>query len=141
MLAPWPEPLYALLPAPVDYVPYTVAHVVNMLQLLLFSGLAFFLLLPLMKRTLTISLDTDWIWRRMLFGLGTATYSLAARTGKAVSAGVDTALGAVRARAAEVLGTPEKGRAPGVFARTWSIGVTALWIAVLLTGYVLIYYV
>ena len=26
------------------------------------------------------------------------------------------------------------------FARTWSIGVTALWIAVLLTGYVLIYY-
>jgi hypothetical protein len=29
---------------------------------------------------------------------------------------------------------------PGVFARTWSIGVAALWIAVLLTGYVLIYY-
>jgi multicomponent Na+:H+ antiporter subunit D len=62
----WPEPLYALLPYPVDYVPYTTPHVVNMLQLLLFSGLAFFLMLPLMKRTLTITLDTDWLYRRLL---------------------------------------------------------------------------
>jgi multicomponent Na+:H+ antiporter subunit D len=35
-----------------------------MTQLLLFSGLAFFVLLPIMKRTLTISLDLDWIYRR-----------------------------------------------------------------------------
>jgi multicomponent Na+:H+ antiporter subunit D len=62
----WPEPLYALLPYPVSYAPYTVPHVINMLQLLLFSGLAFFLMLPLMKRTLTITLDTDWIYRRFL---------------------------------------------------------------------------
>ncbi|MEE1556671.1 MAG: Na(+)/H(+) antiporter subunit D, partial [Alphaproteobacteria bacterium] len=55
----WPEYLYALLPFSVDYAPYTVPHVVNMLQLLMFSGLAFFLLLPLMKRTLTITLDVD----------------------------------------------------------------------------------
>ena len=61
----WPEPLYMLLPYPVDYVPYTAAHVVNMLQLLMFSGLAFFLMLPLMRRTLTITLDTDWIYRRL----------------------------------------------------------------------------
>ncbi len=65
-LGVWPEPLYALLPYPVEYVPYTAPHVVNMLQLLLFSGLAFFLMLPLMKRTLTITLDTDWIYRRVL---------------------------------------------------------------------------
>jgi multicomponent Na+:H+ antiporter subunit D len=43
----------------------------NMLQLLLFSGLAFFLLLPMMKRTLTISLDTDWLYRRLGYGLST----------------------------------------------------------------------
>ena len=59
----WPEPLYALLPFPVDYAPYTAPHVVNALQLLLFSGLAFFLLLPIMQRTLTITLDVDRIWR------------------------------------------------------------------------------
>ena len=61
----WPEFLYALLPYPVAYVPYTAAHVVNMLQLLMFSGLAFFLMLPLMRRTLTISLDVDWFYRRL----------------------------------------------------------------------------
>ena len=59
------EPLYRLLPFPVDYVPYTGAHVVAMLQLLLFSGLAFFVMLPLLKRTLTITLDTDWFYRRL----------------------------------------------------------------------------
>ncbi len=57
-------PLYRLLPYPVDYVPYTGAHVVEMLQLLLFSGLAFFVMLPLLKRTLTITLDTDWFYRK-----------------------------------------------------------------------------
>ena len=41
-----------------------------MLQLLRFSGLAFFLLLPLMKRTLTISLDFDWFYRK--FGTAVA---------------------------------------------------------------------
>ncbi len=59
-----PGLLYDLLPYEVAYVPYTGAHLVEMFQLLLFSGLAFFLLLPLMKRTETISLDWDWFWRR-----------------------------------------------------------------------------
>lgn len=63
-LGVFPQPLYAILPFKVDYVPYTVSHVVTVLQLLLFSGLAFFLLLPMMKRTPTISLDTDWFYRR-----------------------------------------------------------------------------
>jgi multicomponent Na+:H+ antiporter subunit D len=64
-LGVWPQHLYALLPYPVDYQPYTVPHVVNMLQLLLFSGMAFFLMLPLMKRTLTITLDFDWFYRTL----------------------------------------------------------------------------
>jgi len=55
--------LYAILPYPVSYIPYTADHVLRMLQLLLFSGLAFFLLLPMMKRTMTISLDFDWFYR------------------------------------------------------------------------------
>lgn len=63
-LGAFPEYLYAMLPYPVAYEPYTVAHVVNMLQVLLFSGFAFFLMLPLMKRTLTITLDADWLYRR-----------------------------------------------------------------------------
>jgi multicomponent Na+:H+ antiporter subunit D len=61
----FPGVFYAMLPFPVDYVPYTVGHVLHVTQLLLFSGLAFFVLLPIMKRTLTISLDLDWFYRRL----------------------------------------------------------------------------
>jgi multicomponent Na+:H+ antiporter subunit D len=135
-----PELLYRYLPYPVEYEAYTPGKVLFYLQLLLFSGLAFFLLLPLMRRTETITLDTDWLWRRLLFGLGSGAYSVAAATGRAIAARVDAALDALRASATGILGRPDKGQLPGVFARTWSIGVTALWIAVLLTGYVLIYY-
>ena len=35
------------------------------LQLLLFAGLAFFVMLPMLRRTLTITLDTDWLYRRL----------------------------------------------------------------------------
>ena len=65
LLGIFPDHLYAILPFKVDYIPYTGAHVVSQLQLLLFAGLAFFVLLPLMKRTLTISLDFDWFYRRL----------------------------------------------------------------------------
>ncbi len=50
-LGVWPEPLYRMLPYPVHYQPYTAAHVLTQLQLLLFSGLAFFVLLGWLKRT------------------------------------------------------------------------------------------
>ncbi|MEM8562210.1 MAG: Na(+)/H(+) antiporter subunit D, partial [Pseudomonadota bacterium] len=60
----FPSLLYPFLPYTVEYVPYTAGKVLFYLQLLLFSGLAFFVLLPLMKRTETITLDTDWLWRR-----------------------------------------------------------------------------
>ncbi len=41
---------------------HTSSH--TQFQLLLFSGLAFFVMLPVMKRTLTITLDFDWFYRR-----------------------------------------------------------------------------
>jgi multicomponent Na+:H+ antiporter subunit D len=67
----FPGPLYALLPSPGEATAYlvkvyTLEHVMGMLGLLAFSGLAFFMLLPLLKRTETITLDVDWIWRRFV---------------------------------------------------------------------------
>ena len=59
----FPNYLYSILPYTVDYVPYTSSHVVFQLQLLLFAGFAFFVMLPWLKRTLTISLDIDWFYR------------------------------------------------------------------------------
>jgi multicomponent Na+:H+ antiporter subunit D len=40
------------------------ANVVTMFQLLAFSALAFFVFLPLLKRTPTISIDFDWFYRK-----------------------------------------------------------------------------
>jgi len=136
-LGVFPNLIYEYLPYPVDYVPYTAGKVLFYLQLLLFSGLAFFLLLPLMKRTLTISLDTDWLWRVLAFQVATRTYVFAALLGDSLQARIAGGLDALRNRAGMHFGSrkPEAG----VFARSWSIGTTALWIAVLLTGYVLAY--
>ena len=60
----YPDPLYSILPYPVDYHAYSAAHVVTQSQLLIFSALVFFLMLPLLKRTDTISLDADWFYRK-----------------------------------------------------------------------------
>ena len=137
LLGVFPDLLYAYLPYPVEYVPYTAGKVLFYLQLLLFSGLAFFLLLPLMKRTLTISLDTDWVWRVLLFRTASATYAAITLLGAALQTHVGKGLGTLRAHAESLFGV-QLTRA-GVFARAWSIGTTALWIAVLLTAYVFVY--
>jgi len=60
----YPKPLYDILPYEVHYQAYTFNHVVAQLQLLSLSALVFFLFLKLLKRTETISIDTDWFYRK-----------------------------------------------------------------------------
>jgi multicomponent Na+:H+ antiporter subunit D len=60
----FPGVLYTLLPFEADYVPYTAHHVVSTLGLLGFTALGFFLLLRQLDPTPTISLDTDWFYRK-----------------------------------------------------------------------------
>jgi multicomponent Na+:H+ antiporter subunit D len=61
-----PAVLYAYLPYPVDYAPYTTRHVVSTLGLLAFTALGFFLLLAHLDPEPSISLDTDWFYRKGL---------------------------------------------------------------------------
>ena len=138
LLGVFPNLLYAYLPYPVDYVPYTAGKVLFYLQLLLFSGLAFFLLLPLMKRTCTVSLDTDWVWRVLLYRAAVALHGGVAALGDALRSRIGPLLSALRSQAEGYFSTRLTERA-GVFARAWSIGTTALWIAILLTAYVFVY--
>ncbi len=78
-LGVYPQPLYDVLPyGEVHYQVYTLSHVISQLQLLMLSALVFFLFLPLLKRTETISLDTDWFYRkggRMLYRLVDASFN------------------------------------------------------------------
>lgn len=133
-LGVFPEHLYAILPTEVDYVPYTSSHVVFQLQLLLFSGLAFFLLLGWLKRTLTITLDFDWFYR----GLG-RSFEMAFRTKSAMAWGVAverTYRGVMR-----FVETLYRHHGPqGILARTWPTGSMAFWATLLLGGYLIAYY-
>ena len=131
----WPEPLYALLPYAVNYVPYTGAHLVTQLQLLLFSGLTFFIMLPYLKRTLTITLDTDWAWRRLL-------PALMANVGLPLVGAWNLLMRSTLSWGSKALElVVQEYRPDGRFARTWSTRSMALWVLVLLLGYLILYYV
>jgi multicomponent Na+:H+ antiporter subunit D len=130
----WPEPLYSLLPYPVDYVPYSLEHVVTMLELLLFSGLAFFLLLPLMQRTLTVSLDTDWLWRRAFMAVARDAVARAEAAHRDGWADVEDKIGRFLA------GLYRHHGPHGALARSWPTGSMVLWAAALLAAFTLIYY-
>ena len=130
-----PAPFYELLPYPTDFNAYKPGKVVFYLQLLLFSGLAFFLLLPLMKRTNTLTLDTDWLWRRLgkslaLHGLNALSKlsSAFARVSPLVTSRI-TQWANASSSDQEQQGT-----------LSWSIGTTAAWIMTLLILYIGYYY-
>lgn len=138
----YPEVLYRYLPFAIEYNAYKPAKLVFYLQLLAFSGLAFFVLLPLMRRTRTVLLDIDWVWRVGFMSLWRKAERL---TGFAYA-------GAVRwgSRLAEVarsgctrLFRPaarhDSGES-GILASSWVIGTTALWIVILLVAYVITYF-
>ncbi len=133
-LGVWPEPLYAILPFPVDYVPYTRTHVVEMLQLLLFSGLAFFIMLPYLKRTPTITLDWDWFYR----WLGPRAISRAMQVLDRWHA--HKRIDFLR-HLGTLFGTLFLYHGPqGILARTWATGSMVLWVVILLGIYLVAYY-
>ena len=131
----FPAPLYALLPYPVDYQPYTVEHVITQYQLLLFSALAFTWLMrtglypPELR---SVNLDFDWLYRRLGPHLGRDLVWMA---GNAWQRLVTWAwLSAV------YLGYQlHRHHGPqGVFGRTWPTGTMAFWTTVMLTLYLIL---
>jgi len=60
----YPKLLYDLLPFPVEYHPYTGLHISEMLQILFFTGLIFFLLVKKLTPEDKINLDVDWFYRK-----------------------------------------------------------------------------
>ncbi len=131
----WPDPLYALLPFKVNYVPYTASHVVFYLQLLLFSGLAFFLMLDWLKRTLTITLDADWFWRG---GGRTAMRWLDRQAGEAW----ETFTGWTQAKSRAALRLLQTYHGPaGALSRATPTGEMAFWTTVMLAAYLLLSYI
>jgi multicomponent Na+:H+ antiporter subunit D len=132
-LGVFPGTLYAILPYPVDYVPYTADHVLKMLQLLMFSGLAFFILLPMMKRTMTISLDFDWFYRHA----GVRLSKVLAKAFSSVTAKFENA---TDLRLTRFKGLIVRYLGPdGALARTGQVGTMTLWVVIVLCVYLVVY--
>lgn len=129
-----PTLIYGILPYALDYEPYTADHVITQMQLLLFAGFAFFVLLVLMKRTLTISLDFDWLYRKLIPSLLTQLQSVYA----AVMLPVMQFIKDFGQRRLDYLF--EVHGPQGIFARTWPSASMVLWVAVLLAASMILYY-
>ncbi|MCG8469206.1 MAG: Na(+)/H(+) antiporter subunit D [Gemmatimonadetes bacterium] len=137
LIGVFPGPLYALLPYDAEYHPYTTAHVVTSLQLLLWAALAFAVLMRTglyPAETRSTNLDTDWVYRRGLPRLiGVVAIGVRAAY-RAVTGATNMAVGGVLGRVSR----HHKGH--GVFARTWATGSSVLWVAGLLAAFLVMYY-
>jgi len=60
----FPDLLYRFLPHPVHWKPYTGHHLVETVQILTFTFIAFWMLRKVLKPKPMISLDVDWFYRR-----------------------------------------------------------------------------
>ena len=135
-----PGPLYRLLPYDIKLDPwhtYSLGHVITQLQLLIFSALAFTVLMrtgiypPELR---SVNLDTDWIYRRPIpAAIGVCRRRVA---GGRDSLGrfAQTVAGKIRHHAHRLIGSG------GLISRTWSTAEMVFWVSVLLGISLVLYY-
>ena len=133
----YPWVLYDMLPYPVDYAPYTVAHVLAQCQLLFFSALAFCLLklsgiyppeLP------GVNIDAEWSYRWMLPRAARGLVRVFAPLDRAIR---NAFLGGVNGLISGVSRYIGPG---GVMARSLPAGDMVFWTITLLAIYLVVYF-
>ncbi len=131
----FPAPLYALLPYPVDYTPYTNPHVVGQLQLLLFALFAFAILMrtgihpPEIR---AVNIDTDVSYRKIL-------PSIIRRVSEFISLVWNRVLGRLGRRFDQIIRGFYTSHGPeGRLAGSWPTGSMVIWIALLLSATLII---
>jgi multicomponent Na+:H+ antiporter subunit D len=133
----YPWVLYSMLPFPVDYAPYTAAHVLTQMQLLLFASLGVVALMltgyyPPEVRG--INIDAEWSYRKALPALVRWIVSV----GGAIRL---NALERLQRRLERFLGQIYRHHGPqGILARSWPTGSMAFWTTLLLGAYLIAYY-
>ncbi|AWB34620.1 hypothetical protein DBV39_13865 [Orrella marina] len=122
----YPAWLYSFMPAPVNYNAYSAGHLFWEIQLLLFTGLGFFLMIKQLGGERKLSVDTDWIYRKAGPGL---VYKVADHVRQTWRSLIGASLGMIGAIIRSLRGDFGRG---GVLGDTWSIGATTIWIALFL---------
>ncbi len=133
----FPNLLYALLPYNVDFIPYTSAHVITQLQLLLFSALAFTILFRTNlypPEIPSLNLDFDWFYRKPGAFLAQGFSMLIVNSEEFVIS--------ILKKIWFVSGSRlQRHHGPqGILAKTWPTGSMVMWVALLLGAYLIFYY-
>lgn len=134
------QTVYALLPWEVDYQPYDVTHVLTQLQLLFFSALAFVWLNlknmypPELPST---NLDADWLYRKLAPSFMVPIYYTITET----MAKIESSAKAGIKRLINNSYDEDKDQPKGYFAQLWPTETMVLWVALLLAGILILYYI
>lgn len=133
------QTVYALLPWEHNYEPYDVTHVLTQLQLLFFSAAAFVwlnlknLYPPELPST---NLDADWLYRKLapafIKNLACTIYGAYERFESSVAMSIKQMI----KNSYDV----ETDKPKGYFAKLWPTETMVVWVAVLLSAYLAIYY-
>ncbi|MCD8517267.1 MAG: Na(+)/H(+) antiporter subunit D [Burkholderiaceae bacterium] len=118
----YPAWLYSFMPAPVEYNAYSAGHLFWELQLLLFTGLGFFLMLKHLGGERKLSVDTDWVYRKLAPILVFGISDVVRQTWRGFIAAMQKLLGGLWQSMSQTYGSN------GPIGQTWSIGLTTVWV-------------
>lgn len=125
----YPAWLYSFMPFPVEYNAYSAGHLFWELQLLLFTGLGFFLMVKYLGGEHKLSVDTDWVYRKLAPKIVFSAASLVRRTWRAMMATLQGLTSGFWQSLRRTYGDE------GVMGQTWGIGVTTIWVVLFMALY------
>lgn len=124
---------YTLLPYPANYHPYSAGHVLEQIQILAVGGTLFWFTRQYFWPRRGITLDTDWVLRSpMLQGWRLFLRLLGHSYARASKVMLNS-----RMRSYMLIFSLHGPR--GILARSWHTGSIALWVALMLASYILVY--
>jgi len=124
-----PAWLYSFMPFPVEYNAYSAGHLFWELQLLLFTGLGFFLMVKHLGGERKLSADTDWVYRKFAPKVVYRVAEWVRSTWRAIIGGLLGITNGVWRSMSRTYGDE------GVMGQTWGIGVTAIWVVLFMGLY------
>lgn len=128
-----PATLYSALPHPATYHPYTFSHILEQVQILAAAGALFWVTRKVFYPAATITLDTDWFLRvAALRGWQNFSAAIAATYARVIEL-----ITSSRMRSYMLIFILHGPR--GILARSWYTGSIALWVAVMLASYTILY--
>jgi multicomponent Na+:H+ antiporter subunit D len=125
--------LYQFMPTPVEYNAYSAGHLFWELQLLLFTGLGFFLMLKQLGGEAKLSVDTDWVYRKAGPALVRGVSAVVRSSWRALIAVLLSTLDGVRR------GVQRAADGDGPLGRAWGIGAVTGWTVLILAIFSLAY--